>query len=210
MFIKIDGIEPQFKVYKMAESVEGKIYIGKTKKPLQERMNNHHSSQQYADKHFSNVGWNNVTVEIIDTANNDEELCKKEHLRITEYFVQNKNLLLNRNNFYDIRRYAKNTAPEPVTEYIYFNEIDIFPTSHWFSCQRKIDDYQHDVFKFIKNNKYIIKQVCGARQYISNCVFKLKKNEITNDHARRLIINFLKDKPWRGKCEFNKQWMKVI
>ena len=58
--------------------MEGKIYIGKTKRPLQERMKNHRHSQQYADRPFSDVGWNNVTVEIIDTANSDEELCKKK------------------------------------------------------------------------------------------------------------------------------------
>ena len=50
MFIKITGIEPQFKVYRMIESVEGKLYIGKTKRPLQERMKNHRYSQQYADR----------------------------------------------------------------------------------------------------------------------------------------------------------------
>ena len=77
MKIISNGIEPQFKIYKMSENIEGKVYIGKTKRPLQERINGHRSSKQYADKHFSNVGWNNVLVEIIDTANNDEELSKK-------------------------------------------------------------------------------------------------------------------------------------
>ena len=37
----INGIEPQFKVYKMTETVENKFYIGKTKQPLRDRMNGH-------------------------------------------------------------------------------------------------------------------------------------------------------------------------
>ena len=94
MFIKIEGVEPQFKVYKMSESVEGKVYIGKTKRPLQERMNCHRSSRQYADKHFSNVGWNNVTVEIIDTANNDVELSKKEYIKITYCYTDKKTFIV--------------------------------------------------------------------------------------------------------------------
>ena len=133
MFIKIEGVEPQFKVYKMSESVEGKVYIGKTKRPLQERMNCHRSSRQYADKHFSNVGWNNVTVEIIDTANNDEELSKKEYVKINDCYTDKKHLLLNRNNFCD---YSQNTKKLTTTEepkYIHFSEIDIFPKYHWFS-----------------------------------------------------------------------------
>ncbi len=208
MFIKIEGIEPQFKVYKMSESVEGKIYIGKTKRPLQERMNCHRSSKQYADKHFSNVGWNNVTVEIIDSANNDEELSKKESIKITEIFTNKKHLLLNRNNFYDYSHYTRKETTIEAPKYIHFSEIDIFPDNHWFSCQRKIDDYSYDVFRFIKNNKYIIKQVFGAREYVSNCISKMKNNQLTNDHARSIIIKFLIDKPWRGKCEMNSQWNK--
>lgn len=207
MFIKITGIEPQFKVYRMIESVEGKIYIGKTKRPLQERMKNHRYSQQYADRHFSDVGWNNVTVEIIDTANSDEELCKKEQIKITEYFTNHKQLLLNINNCYSLSRHSvKEQLKEAV--HVHYSEIDLFPDNHWFTCQRKIDEYDHDVFKFIKNNKYIIKHVGGARKYISKCISKKKKNQLTNDEARSLIIAFLKDKPWRGKCEVNRQWNK--
>ena len=162
MFIKIEGIEPQFKIYKMSENIEGKVYIGKTKRPLQERINGHRSSKQYADKHFSNVGWNNVLVEIIDTANNDE-LSKKEYIKINECYTDKKHLLLNKNKFYDYSQYARKESTIEVPIYIQYSEIDLFPNDRLSGCQRKIDDYSHYVFKFIKNNKYIIKQVFGAR-----------------------------------------------
>ena len=80
MKIVINGTEPQFKVYKMTESIENKFYIGKTKNPLQDRMKGHRHGDhgdKSADTHFANVGWNNVTVDIIDTANSEEELRKK-------------------------------------------------------------------------------------------------------------------------------------
>ena len=155
MFIKIEGVEPQFKVYKMSESVEGKVYIGKTKRPLQERMNCHRSSRQYADKHFSNVGWNNVTVEIIDTANNDVELSKKEYIKITDCYTDKKHLLLNRNNFYDYSKYARKVATTEEPTYIQYSEIDLFPNDRLSGCQRKIDDYSHDVFRFIKTTNIL-------------------------------------------------------
>ena len=85
MKIIIDGLEPQFKVYKMSESIENKFYIGMTKTPLKERMNGHRYGNhglKSACTHFSNVGWNNVTVEIIDTANSEEELRSKEEKQI--------------------------------------------------------------------------------------------------------------------------------
>ena len=208
MFIKIEGIEPQFKIYKMSENIEGKVYIGKTKRPLQERINGHRSPKQYADKHFSNVGWNNVLVEIIDTANDDEELSKKEYIKINECYTDKKHLLLNKNNFYDYSQYARKESTIEVPTYIQYSEIDLFPNDRLSGCQRKIDDYSHDVFKFIKNNKYIIKQVFGAREYVSNCILKMKNNELTNANTRTMIINYLRDKPWRGKCEMNSQWNK--
>jgi len=207
MFIKIDGVEPQFKVYKMSECIEGKIYIGKTKRPIRDRMNNHRSSQQYADKHFSNVGWNNVVVEIIDTANDENELNRKEFIKINEYYKNHKSSLLNRNN-YDAYTSFKSQLNKEEGEYIYFNEIDIFPSNHWFYCQRKVDEHPCDVFRFIKLNKYIIKNVNGARRYISQCIRRMKRNELNNDEVKAIIINFLKNKPWRGKCETNKQWDK--
>ena len=46
-----------------------------------------------ADTHFSNVGWNNVTVEIIETSNSDEELKIKEE----ELIIKNRcSLMLNK------------------------------------------------------------------------------------------------------------------
>ena len=41
MKIVINGTEPQFKVYKMTESIENKFYSGKTKNPLRDRMTAH-------------------------------------------------------------------------------------------------------------------------------------------------------------------------
>ena len=67
-----------------------------------------------------------------------------------------KHLLLNRNNFCDYSQNTKNVTTVEEPKYIHFSEIDIFPNNHWFSCQRKIDHYNYDMFKFIKNNKYII------------------------------------------------------
>ena len=89
MHIVINGIEPQFKIYKMSENVDGKFYIGKTKQPLKDRMYGHRHSHGCipADEHFADVGWRNVTVEIIDTANDEGEMDKKE----TEHILKNAN-----------------------------------------------------------------------------------------------------------------------
>ena len=94
MKIIITGIEPQFKIYKMSENIENKFYIGKTKQPLKDRMNSHINGSHdciRADKHFADVGWRNITVEIIDTANSSRgylgelqhppKLSKNSHLQ---------------------------------------------------------------------------------------------------------------------------------
>ena len=99
MNIIINGVEPQFKVYKMTDSVESKFYVGKTKKSLKERMNGHKHGdhgEKSADSHFADVGWRNVTVEIIDTVNDEQELALKER----EHIIKNKGpLMLNKHFF---------------------------------------------------------------------------------------------------------------
>ena len=96
MKLLIDGIEPQFKVYKISETIENKFYIGKTKLSLKDRINVHRYSRQHCDVYFSDVGWNNVVVEIIDSANNEEELSIKEQEHIIKHKTKCKDLLLNK------------------------------------------------------------------------------------------------------------------
>jgi len=96
MKIIIEGIEPQFKVYKMTESIYNRFYIGRTKQCLKDRMNGHRYARRdciQADYHFGEVGWQNVTVEILDVAKDEEELIKKEE----EEIIKNTSpLMLNR------------------------------------------------------------------------------------------------------------------
>ena len=96
MKIIIKGIEPEFKIYKMSESIEGKFYIGKTKQSLKDRMYGHQHSHALvpADDHFADVGWRNVTVEIIDSGNDEEEMNKKEIENISKCASK---LMLNKN-----------------------------------------------------------------------------------------------------------------
>ena len=98
MNIIINGIEPQFKVYKISEKIENKFYIGKTKQPLKERIKQHKSARTIANKHFSNIGWDITTVEIIDYANDDWMLCVKEAEQIQKGYRENKNNILNINS----------------------------------------------------------------------------------------------------------------
>jgi len=97
MKIIINGIEPHFKIYKMSECIKNKFYIGKTKQSLKDRMNGHrhggHSCVS-ADNHFADIGWRNVTVEIIDQANNDDELILREEEQIKN---NASDLMLNKN-----------------------------------------------------------------------------------------------------------------
>ena len=96
-----NGTEPQFKVYKMSENIENKFYIGKTFLRLYMRMNQHTHQHTNADNHFANIGWDNVTVEIIDTANNKDELLRKERENIIKHYLLDKNHILNKNNAND-------------------------------------------------------------------------------------------------------------
>ena len=100
MNIIIDGIEPQFKVYQMTEYIENKTYIGSTSYPLKCRMSGHRNSHNKVDMYFADVGWNNVIVQIIDTANNKDEMRKKENEHINNIRNASPTSLLNKNKAY--------------------------------------------------------------------------------------------------------------
>ena len=110
MKIIINDIEPQFKVYKITESINNKIYIGSTFQPLKHRMSLHKCCHNDLSKYFSDIGWNNTTVEIIDTANDKTEMKRKEDECIKECRINNSKLLLNQRRAYvgSRREYANN------------------------------------------------------------------------------------------------------
>ena len=103
------GIEPQFKIYKMSENVENKFYIGKTRQPLNDRMKGHrkcdNDDSTSADTHFSNIGWNNVTCQIIDVCNDEIELIQKEYDYIRKFSCD---LMLNKQHKIKDAKYHSN------------------------------------------------------------------------------------------------------
>ena len=75
------GIEPQFEVHQISENIENKFYIGKTKQSLKDRMKSHrrcdNDESTSADAHFSNIEWDNVTVQVIDVCKDEIDLIQK-------------------------------------------------------------------------------------------------------------------------------------
>ena len=84
--------EPQFKVYKMSESIENKFYYGKTRQPINLRMKQHREGKLSCDIHFSNVGWNNITCQV-EACKNEEEMNLLEHKHICQGKIDSKNCL---------------------------------------------------------------------------------------------------------------------
>lgn len=76
-------------IYKVANIINGKIYIGKTKRSLKERKREHLRDMQKCSYYFYNAlkkyGEDNFTWEVIDTAETPEELNEKEKHWINHY-----------------------------------------------------------------------------------------------------------------------------
>ena len=100
MKIIVEGIEPQFKIYKMEENVNNKVYIGSTSYPIKHRMSQHKQATNKVDSYFSDIGWDNVSVSIVDTANDKVEMKKKENEHIQLYKSMDQDKLLNKNKAY--------------------------------------------------------------------------------------------------------------
>ena len=78
-------------IYKITNKQNGKIYIGQTINSLEQRWKRHQSDalNNVIDTHFARAiryyGVDNFTTEIIDTAETQEELTKKEYYWINYY-----------------------------------------------------------------------------------------------------------------------------
>ena len=100
-----DGMsEPIYKVYMMSENIHNYYYIGQTKTPLKERIRKHcngssnKTSHHYipaVHNHFNKIGWKHVSVQIICSACDEDELNMKESECITN--CESDPLMLNNN-----------------------------------------------------------------------------------------------------------------
>lgn len=74
-------------IYKFTNNLNGKVYIGQTTRPLQERVAQHLNSKDFTHFHCAlrKYGVNNFTVEEIDCADSKKELDEKEIFWISHY-----------------------------------------------------------------------------------------------------------------------------
>lgn len=78
-------------IYKISNSVNNKVYIGQSIRPVQERFQRHvnDAMNNVLDTHLARAirlyGPDKFSIEIIDTAISQEELTKKEHDHIVQY-----------------------------------------------------------------------------------------------------------------------------
>lgn len=71
-------------IYKVTNKIDGKVYIGQTRRSLNQRMSEHLSSGRtsYFDRALNKYGLQSFIVEIIDKAETKEELNEKEQYYI--------------------------------------------------------------------------------------------------------------------------------
>ena len=190
MKINIIGIEPQFKIYKISESIDGMLYIGKTKQPLRQRMYQHQKNPQLkSDEHFANVGWDNVVVDIIDVANDDNAL----HLKETEHIMQHsklyKNSLLNKNSIiYERKIKGESYGPYSTDSLAQDKDANGLPS---FYAGKRIWDGNEDVNKFTKDNELLINSIPDCIIYVSECLQRYDEGKLTNCQAKEQIMDFL-------------------
>jgi group I intron endonuclease len=81
-------------IYKITNLVNNKIYIGQTTRPFKDRIKDYERfyGNDYINNSFKKYGFDNFKFEIIDTANNIEELNKKEIYYINKYNSTNKEI----------------------------------------------------------------------------------------------------------------------
>ncbi|MGG3857131.1 GIY-YIG nuclease family protein [Metabacillus fastidiosus] len=76
-------------IYKLTNLVNGKVYVGKTGKKMEERLCWHYNRSKTKNYPLClairKYGWGNFECEVIDTGINEEELNLKESFYIRKY-----------------------------------------------------------------------------------------------------------------------------
>lgn len=78
----------QYIIYKIQNKIDGKIYIGRTKRGLKRRLKEHinkRSSCRYLKNAINKYGFDSFDFDIIGCANNEDDLCKLEKEFILQY-----------------------------------------------------------------------------------------------------------------------------
>ena len=84
------------KIYKIVNCVDDKVYVGSTCRSLYDRLQKHKEKSKKNDykvyRHFDDIGWNNVKIELVENFKCDN----KTELRIREqYWIEELNPELN-------------------------------------------------------------------------------------------------------------------
>uniref|UniRef100_A0AB39C730 GIY-YIG nuclease family protein n=1 Tax=Bacillus phage KoopaTroopa TaxID=3234046 RepID=A0AB39C730_9CAUD len=159
-------------IYKVTNVVNGKIYIGQTVQELWARKSGHksHALTELKDNIFSRAirkyGWDNFKWEIIDNANNKEELNKKEIHWIGHY------------KSHGVNGYNETDGGEGTHGYIVKEE-----TKNKISKTRldRMDEYNYSTLNTdtVKEIKILLMSELYTHEEIAN-MFSVKKNAIGN------------------------------
>ena len=166
-------------IYKITNHVNGKVYIGQSVRPVEERWNRHKTDaiSGRLDTHFARAirkyGVDNFSIEVIDTAKTQAELTLKEHYWIGYYNAVNTGY-----NETDAmfkcggNTYFSKTAEEVevIKEKIRITKLgEKNPNSVKVKCRNSITGEEHhfnsaiDMQKFFKkdNHSFITNRVLG-------------------------------------------------
>ena len=105
-------------IYKVTNNINNKIYVGQTINTLEYRRNQHERSINYKNtrnnafsRALKKYGINNFTWEVIDNADNLDQLNQKE-----EYWISKLNCLIDSGLGYNIKRGGSNYKHHPTTK----------------------------------------------------------------------------------------------
>ncbi len=79
------GVDKTMIIYKIKNLIDGKVYIGQTKKSLADRMRGHLNGKSRVGRDILRLGKENFDVSIIDFADTKEELDRLERFWVDFY-----------------------------------------------------------------------------------------------------------------------------
>ena len=162
-------------IYKITNLINNKIYIGKTKKDIETRFKEHlqnaiNNCQYNLSKAIRKYGIDNFNIEMIDTAESDEELNQKEI-----FYIHKFNSLLN--------GYNMTYGGEGGNTYIKLNYEKLLEVKRKISIKAKQNNSNRGQYIGSLNGMYGKNHSEKTKQQISN---KLKGRKKPKDHGKHI------------------------
>ena len=201
-------------IYKLQNKINGKIYIGKTIKEVEQRIAEHFKAKSYIGKALRKYGLQSFDIFIMDIADDNQTLCEKEIYWIEFHNCKvpsGYNLTDGGEGLLNPSQEVRNKIAQSLTGNIPWNKGKIVPNSGGNKGKKLTQEHKRKISETRKGNKLseeTKRKMSESRKGDKNIFYGKKLSE---EHKRKISETRKGQSAWnKGKRGVQVAWNKGI